>query len=310
MRVGDAGPRTLLRVITQFHDRCYGSGHQITSNNRKGRDVVGLRIGLIGTGEMGSAVGARLRANGVEVVTSLAGRSKASADRIARTGITIATSDHDVVAGSAFVLSIVPPGEAVSVAERYAPALGRMNGRTTFVDCNAIAPDTMATIASIVTGAPCIDVGIIGGPPRDGYTPTFYASGPDAAWLLALDDAGLAIKVLDGDVGLASAFKMCYAGITKGFTAVGSAMRAAAAKHGLADELEAELAASQPALKAFLDRQLPLMPPKAYRWVAEMHEIGRSTGDPAAQAMYDAFADLYAGVALEHGDAVRAAVLR
>jgi predicted dinucleotide-binding enzyme len=51
--------------------------------HRGGKDVVGLRIGLIGTGEMGSAVGARLRANGVDVVTSLAGRSAASAERIA-----------------------------------------------------------------------------------------------------------------------------------------------------------------------------------------------------------------------------------
>jgi len=278
--------------------------------HRGGKDVVGLRIGLIGTGEMGSAVGARLRANGVDVVTSLAGRSAASADRIARAGITAVTTDDDVVRGSTFVLSIVPPGQAVAVAERYAPVLARMNGRTTFVDCNAIAPETMATIATIVSGAPCIDVGIIGGPPRDGYTPKFYASGPDASWLLALDDAGLSIRVLEGDVGLASAFKMCYAGISKGFTAVGSAMRTAAAKHGLAAELEAELSESQPQLKAWLDRQLPMMPPKAYRWVAEMHEIGQSTGDPAARAMYDAFADLYADVARERGDAVRAEALR
>jgi 3-hydroxyisobutyrate dehydrogenase-like beta-hydroxyacid dehydrogenase len=259
--------------------------------------IVALRIGLIGTGEMGSAVGARLRANGAEVVTSLAGRSAASAARIARAGVSVASGDDEVVAGSSFVLSIVPPGEAIAVAERFAPALARMNGRTTFVDCNAIAPETMATVASIVSGAPCIDVGIIGGPPRDGYTPTFYASGPDASGLLALADAGLTIHVLEGDVGRASAFKMCYAGISKGFTAIGSAMRAAAAAHGLSAELEAELAASQPALKAWLDRQLPAMPPKAYRWVAEMHEIGRSAGDPVTRAMYDAFADLYADVA-------------
>jgi len=258
---------------------------------------VGLRIGLIGTGEMGSAVGARLRAHGVEVVTSLAGRSEASADRIARAGITVAASDIDVVQGSTFVLSIVPPGEAVAVAERFAGMLARMNGRTTFVDCNAISPETMDVVAGTVSGAPCIDVGIVGGPPRDGYTPKFYASGPDAGWLHALDDAGLTIRVLEGDVGVASAFKMCYAGITKGFTAVGGAMRAAAATHGLSDALEAELGESQPALQAWLDRQLPAMPPKAYRWVAEMHEIGRSTGDPAARAIYDAFADWYDEIA-------------
>ena len=256
-----------------------------------------LRIGLIGTGEMGSAVGARLRSNGVDVVTSLAGRSAASAERIARAGVAVADDDDAVVRGSTFVLSIVPPGEAIGVAERYAPVLARMNGRTAFVDCNAIAPDTMATIANIVYGASCIDVGIIGGPPVDGYTPRFYASGPDAGELLALEDVGLAVRLLDGDVGLASAFKMCYAGISKGFTAVADAMHTSAAKHGLAAELALELSESQPALKAWLDRQLPKMPPKAYRWVAEMREIGRSTGDAEAGAIYDAIAAYYGAIA-------------
>jgi 3-hydroxyisobutyrate dehydrogenase-like beta-hydroxyacid dehydrogenase len=205
--------------------------------------------------------------------------------------------DDEVVLGSAFVLSIVPPGEAIAVAERYAPALARSNGHTAFVDCNAVAPATMTTIASIVYGAPCIDVGIIGGPPADGYTPRFYASGPDAGSLLALDDVGLSVRLLEGDVGLASAFKMCYAGISKGFTAIGSAMRAAAAQHGLSDALEHELNESQPSLKAWLDRALPKMPPKAYRWVAEMREIGRSTGDADVDAIYRAFAAYYATIA-------------
>ncbi len=265
-----------------------------------------LRVGLIGTGEMGSAVGARLRANGVEVVTSLAGRSPASADRIARAGVAVVGDDDAVVRGSTFVLSIVPPGEAIAVAERYAPVLARMNGRTIYVECNAIAPETMATIANVVYGAPCIDVGIVGGPPSDGYTPRFYASGPDAGALLALEDVGLSIRLLDGDVGVASAFKMCYAGITKGFTAVGNAMHDAAATYGLTDELALELAESQPALKAWLDRQLPKMPPKAYRWVAEMREIGRATGDAEAGAIYAAIAAYYGAIARgEHALAVR-----
>jgi 3-hydroxyisobutyrate dehydrogenase-like beta-hydroxyacid dehydrogenase len=256
-----------------------------------------LRVGLVGTGEMGSGVGARLRANGVEVVTSLAGRSAASVERIARAGVTVVTRDEDVVSGSAFVLSIVPPSQALAVADRLAPLLARTNGRTTFVDCNAIAPDTMAAVATAAYGTPCIDVGIIGGPPRDGFTPVFYASGPDAPALLALEDVGLRIHVLEGDIGLASAFKMCYGGITKGFTAIGYAMRSAAERYGLGEALAAECEASQPQLKAWLDRQLPAMPAKAYRWVAEMHEIGAASGDPDARAIYDAIAAQYATIA-------------
>ena len=36
---------------------------------------------------------------------------------------------------------------------------------------------------------------------------------------------------------------------------------------------------SQPQLLAWLTRQVPRMPPKAYRWVAEMEEIGHFVGD-------------------------------
>jgi 3-hydroxyisobutyrate dehydrogenase-like beta-hydroxyacid dehydrogenase len=180
-----------------------------------------------------------------------------------------------------------------------------MHGSTIYVDCNAIAPETMTTIAGILAGTRCVDVGIIGGPPRDAYAPRFYASGPDAPALLALEQNGLRVRVLAGDVGVASAFKCCYAGITKGFTAIGSVMLAAAQSHDLRAELDDELSESQPALKAWLDRQLPMMPPKAYRWVAEMREIGRASGDPSADAIYNAIADFYATVARERGDAVR-----
>jgi 3-hydroxyisobutyrate dehydrogenase-like beta-hydroxyacid dehydrogenase len=265
-----------------------------------------MRIGLIGTGEMGSAVGARLRAGGAEVVTSLAGRSPASAARIAAAGITAVTADADVVAASAFVLSIVPPGEAIPVAEQFAGVLARAGGGTTYVDCNAISPDTMRTIAATLGDVPCIDVGIVGGPPRDGYTPRFYASGTESPRLLALEALGLSVRVLDGEIGVASAFKMCYGGITKGFTAVGSAMRSMAEGHDLWAELERELGESQPGIKAFLDRQLPGMPPKAYRWVAEMHEIGHTTGDRFAGEMYAAFADFYGAIARRRTDAARA----
>jgi hypothetical protein len=48
------------------------------------------------------------------------------------------------------------------------------------------------------------------------------------------------------------------------------------------------------------------MPPKAYRWVAEMHEIGHTTGDRFAGEMYAAFADFYGAIARRRTDAARA----
>ena len=85
----------------------------------------------------------------------------------------------------------------------------------------------------------------------------------------------------------ASAMKMSYAGITKGTQALGAAMLLAATRGGTADALFAELQGSQPQMLAWLKRSLSLMPPKAYRWVAEMHEIADFVGeDPAAHELY------------------------
>ena len=61
-----------------------------------------------------------------------------------------------------------------------------------------------------------MDVSIIGGPPRPGYSPHFYASGEQAFQLEQLNNFGLTVLKLDGAVGQASGIKMCYAAMTKG----------------------------------------------------------------------------------------------
>ena len=44
----------------------------------------------------------------------------------------------------------------------------------------------------------------------------------------------------------------------------------------------------------WLKRQLTMMPPKAYRWVAEMQEIAGFVGDdPAARELYEGAAEFY-----------------
>jgi putative dehydrogenase len=231
-------------------------------------------VAVIGAGTMGSGVGQRLVERGLKVVTALADRSEASVKRARAAGMISVTEQR--MADSDLVLSIVPPGNAMAVAQRFAPLL---KGKTAvYVDCNAVSPETAIAIGKIIAASGCayVDVGIIGGPPRsDGYGPAFYASGPQASRLAALAAHGLNLRMLDGPIGAASALKMSYAGITKGFTAVGAAMMLAASRAGAADALYQELAASQPALLAWLSRQMPGMYGKAYRWVAEMEEIAQ-----------------------------------
>jgi 3-hydroxyisobutyrate dehydrogenase-like beta-hydroxyacid dehydrogenase len=255
-------------------------------------------VAIIAPGAMGSAVGKRLTEHGVEVRTSLAGRSAASAARAREVGL-VPAADEEIAAAD-FVLSIVPPGQALALVERLAPVLAASNRKPVYVDCNAVNPQTMEKIARAVaaTGTPLVDAGIIGPPPRPGSRTIFYASGREAARFATLGQYGLDIRVMGGAIGEASAMKMSYAGITKGFTALGAAMMLAATRAGTAEALHRELAESQPTLLAFLSRQMPQMYPKAYRWIAEMEEIAGFVGeDEAARAMFLGATALYERIA-------------
>ena len=254
-------------------------------------------IVVIAMGEMGSGVARRLRERGATVLTSPTGRSAASRARAERAGAALVDDDVTLVADADFVLSIIPPGAAVAFAERLAPALRQSNRRPVFVDCNAISPHTAREVAARIapSGSPVVDAGIIGGPPKESENgPRFYASGPEAARFAALRDYGLDVRLVDAAIGSASALKLSYASLTKGFTALGAVAMLGAERAGVAGVLHQELAQSQPALKAWLERQVPRMYPKAYRWVAEMEEIAAYLeADPAGAEIYQGAAHLY-----------------
>jgi 3-hydroxyisobutyrate dehydrogenase-like beta-hydroxyacid dehydrogenase len=256
-------------------------------------------VAVIAPGMMGAAVGARLAEHGLKVLTSLQGRSSDSGTRASNAGMAPA-SDEEIAAAD-FILSIIPPGDAVALAQRFAPTLSASNAKPVYVDCNAIAPPTAERVAAALTstGCPFVDAGIIGSPPKPREPgPRFYASGRDAARFAALSQYGLDIRLLKGPLTAASAMKMSYAGITKGTQALGAVMMLAATRGGTADALIQELKISQPHMLGFLQRSLSVMPPKAYRWIAEMHEIADFVGeDPAAHELYTGAAHFYEEIA-------------
>ncbi len=259
-------------------------------------------IAVIAAGDMGSGVGARLAERGCRVLTSLAGRSPASRARAEAAGMSDASDTH--LAAADMILSIVPPGDALALAERLAPAIKVAASRPLYVDCNAVSPQTVRAIAAVAeaAGASFVDAGIIGMAPRAGYTPAIYASGPDATRFAALNAHGMDIRVMDGPVGQASALKMCYAGLTKGLHAVGVAVIRGAMEAGVDEAFLAELAQSQPQLLDYFTRRTPGVFGKAYRWVAEMQEIGDFLGDEG-EAIYDGAAALYDRMARDHAGA-------
>jgi 3-hydroxyisobutyrate dehydrogenase-like beta-hydroxyacid dehydrogenase len=232
-----------------------------------------VEIAIVAIGEMGQGVARRLRQGGAAVATCLQGRSAHTAMRAADAGVAVLPDDDALVRGAAVVLSIVPPGEAFALARRLAAAMRRTGARPAYVDCNAISADTMRRIGEVLaeTGAPVVDVGIIGPPPGKGAT-KFYASGPPCAAFERLKACGLDVRWIGSALGEASTLKMCYGGLTKGLTALATTLLISARRAGVDQALAAELADSRTDLLPFLDRFIPSMPPKAYRWVAEMEE--------------------------------------
>ena len=264
-----------------------------------------VTVAIVGAGEMGAAVGRRLCESGARVATTLTGRSAESVARVRSAGLEVIDDDDLLVRDANFVLSIVPPGVAVEIAERFRRPLARAQAKPVYVECNAISPATCRRIHGLLGAITFVDAGIIGGPPIAGIRdpakgPRFYASGPDAHRLKRLADFGLDIAILDGPVGAASGLKLSYAGLTKGFTALCATMLGAAEREGLDEALRAELARSQPNFLAWMNRAVPAMRPKAHRWVAEMGQIAEFVGTPDDGAtIYEGAALLYQRIATE-----------
>jgi len=256
-------------------------------------------IAIIGSGAMGSAVATRLIAHGATVLTYLEGRSEQTIARAKAAGM-VPVGREDLTKAE-LILSIVPPAEAIKVGEFVAEISSPLPAPPPFIDLNAIAPKTMQALAARFEGSrvEVLDGAIIGGPPIPGKSgPTLYISGDTAERSRLLEECGLQIRRLDGALGAASALKMCYAGINKGFTGLGTAMLLAASRSGAAESLKAELAESLPDIDRKLSKSIPDMYPKAYRWVAEMQEIADFLGkdDPAA-TIFRGMADVFARMA-------------
>jgi len=250
-------------------------------------------VAILHPGEMGAAIGARLRAKGLRVLWTSNGRSAATRARADRADLEDAGSLRDALAASAIVLSVCPPHGALALA-REAAAL-RFRG--TYVDANAVAPATAreAALAIEAAGGTFVDGGIIGPPPRDGVQARLYLAGRDAGPLAPVLSSGeLTAHALDGPVGAASALKAAYAAWNKGATALAGAVRAYAAQAGVGNALMAEWEGNQPdALKRL--GQLRAAARKAWRWTGEMDEIAAAFAEAGLpEGFHVAASELYA----------------
>jgi 3-hydroxyisobutyrate dehydrogenase-like beta-hydroxyacid dehydrogenase len=252
-------------------------------------------IAILSPGDMGAGIGGVLRRSGLDVLTCLDGRSNLTRLRALESGIREVGFMDEVVTEAGLVLSVLPPGEALPLAERVARSLQRTRARLTYVDCNAVSPGTAKRIASVITGAGSafIDAGIIGGPPSGPDSGTrFFCSGPDTSPFEALREHGLDVRVVGPEVGEASGLKMVYAASTKGTTALWTGLLATARALGLQDVLMRELEGSR--ISAQVIRGIPSMPRRSRRWVAEMEEIAATFAEAGlTPRIFEGAAEIY-----------------
>jgi 3-hydroxyisobutyrate dehydrogenase-like beta-hydroxyacid dehydrogenase len=256
-------------------------------------------VGLLSPGDMGHSIGAVLKANGLEVLTCLAGRSERTRALAAESGFADVASLEELVTRVDLLLCVLVPAQATTVAAEVAAAIRATGADLLYVDCNAIAPSTVEQLGEVVqaSGARFADVGIVGPPPRRPGT-RFYASGPGAAEFAELSRFGLDVRVIGERIGQASGFKMCYAALTKGLQALGIELLVAANRMGLEESLRAEQRESVGEVLSWLERSTPTMPPKAHRWVGEMEEIAKTFADLGmTPKIFEGAADIYRMVA-------------
>jgi 3-hydroxyisobutyrate dehydrogenase-like beta-hydroxyacid dehydrogenase len=263
-------------------------------------------------------------------------RSHNTQERAKKAPISLVLTDIDLVSESDYILSIVPPKDALSTAERIVTALKEKPRDSDlspmyYLDLNAIAPSSAkaigARLSTLGGTVRLIDGGIIGGPPKTGTDvsqskddfkhwsrPSIVLSGPYKLSEAPRDGLHLAevlrTKHVGADIGTASGLKCCYASLTKGFTALAIQSYSTAARLGVLEHLREEIRGSNPASETRAVRGLTGMPPKAGRWVKEMQEIGKAfreeggwqgapqaEGEEAAGSIFEEIAEVYRYVA-------------
>lgn len=236
-------------------------------------------VAIIAQGDMGAGTGGFLVHNGLRVITNLTGRSKRSVDLASLHKLEDVGDDAALIHEADVFLSILPPDKAIDLAKQMAPHIKASNKPILYADCNAVAPTTKEEIRDIVeaVGARFVDAGILGNPPKpEKNTTRYYASGPHAKDFEELKNFGLNVIVCGDNVGQAAAVKMCYASMTKTMIAMAGQTFAAAKALGVYDIVEHELSSSQTDGFNWASKRVTFTPPKAYRWVGEAEEIGKT----------------------------------
>jgi 3-hydroxyisobutyrate dehydrogenase-like beta-hydroxyacid dehydrogenase len=255
-----------------------------------------MAVGIVSPGAMGSALGAALARGGHQVLATLDGRSPRTRELARRAPFELVSDLAALVTACDVVLSVVPPGSALATARGIAAAAAQTGRRPLVADLNAIAPETAQAVAALIgeAGLELVDGSISGPPPWQQGTTRVYLSGARAGVIAALTLDGVDVRIVGGEVGAASAVKMCTASVYKGTSLLLTHALVTARAHGVLADVVGDLSVDFGDLIAAADRNIARSAAKARRFVAEMQEIAAtqaSAGLPPA--VFSAIAEAY-----------------
>jgi 3-hydroxyisobutyrate dehydrogenase-like beta-hydroxyacid dehydrogenase len=230
------------------------------------------RLGILHPGEMGISIAASALHSLPAVYWCSEGRSEATRQRAGAHGLSEIPKLDGFCKDCDIIIAVCPPHAAVKQA-RAVIATGYQG---IYVDANAVSPDTVRGIAKEMqhAGISFIDGGIIGLPAWQPGKTWLYLSGNDAGQVAQCFTSGpLETEVLGGEVGQASALKLCFAAWNKGKTALVTSILAAADNLGVRDALEKQWDIYEPGFSEATSRRICGVAHKAWRFTGEMQEI-------------------------------------
>jgi L-threonate 2-dehydrogenase len=250
--------------------------------------VVFAKIGIMSIGEMGYHWAKLLKARGAEVLTYDRDRSPVTQRRAENAGVKSTGSLAELCSSADLIVSIVVPSAAIKIAAEIAKAAAEANCKNLiYFDANAISPMTAETINSVLseTGVNFVDGCIIGSASKMDKGAVIYASGAEAARILELGRYGLSVQVLGSGTSQASAFKVVYAGLTKGLQGLFVELLMGAKRLGLLDEIIKRYDESFPGLLEKVSSSIVGLRIHAGRRAEEMDELQRTYAHYGMQSL-------------------------
>jgi 3-hydroxyisobutyrate dehydrogenase-like beta-hydroxyacid dehydrogenase len=250
--------------------------------------VIFRKIGILSIGEMGFHWAQLLKRHGADVMTYDRDRSEVTRKRAVNVGVISTATLADLCRDADLIVSIVVPSAAPKIAAEVASAAAEVEREDlVYLDANAISPMTAESINTVLShnGVSFVDGCIIGSAAKMDKGAVVYVSGPEAARLLELGSYGFSVQVLGAGTSQASAFKIIYAGLTKGLQGLFVELLMGAKSFGLLDEIIKRYEESFPGLLDKVASSIVGLRIHAGRRAEEMDELKRTFAHHGMEAL-------------------------